>query len=209
MEQSDTKAILSGVQKERHVVLLRFSDGTEIKVASSLFRALKLDKQAAAEKESLLKRIDALQYPAARQKAFALLTMRNRSEKALRDALLRSGYDDAIVNRVLAALTESGFLNDRTYAESLIRQRDARGFGRKRILLDLLSKGVDRDTAEISLDDFYLADGDRGSALQKSAEKAVRGRDLSERKDRQKAVASLMRKGFSLSEALAGIDAQK
>ena len=209
MEQSDTKAILSGVQKERHVVRLRFSDGTEIKVASSLFRALKLDKQAAAEKESLLKRIDALQYPAARQKAFALLTMRNRSEKALRDALLRSGYDDAIVNRVLSALTESGFLNDRTYAESLIRQKDARGFGRKRILLDLLSKGVDRDTAEISLDDFYLADGDRGSALQKSAEKAVRGRDLSDRKDRQKAVASLMRKGFSLSEALAGIDAQK
>lgn len=208
MDQHDEKAVLTGFQKKQGVFLLHFSDGSDAKVASSLFRALKLEMQRTAEKESLLKRIDLLQYPAARQKAFALLTMRNRSTEAMRSALLRSGFDEAAVSRVLQSLSESGYLNDRMYAETLIRQRDAHGFGRRRIMQDLLSKGIDRKTAEAALEAYYLKEKGAGLALQKSVEKAVRGRNLSDKKDRQKAVAFLIRKGFSFSEALASIDEQ-
>ena len=105
------------------------------------------------------------------------LSYRALSAAALRDKLTGQGYPDEAVEYALAYLTEHGFLNDEQYAESAVRSYARRG--------------VDRETAQAALAG-HAPDPDTLRAL---LDKRLHG-DLSDRKEVQKAVAFLQRRGY-------------
>ncbi len=138
-------------------------------------------------------------YPFALDKAISLLASRARTEKEIVDSLRRNAYPENTVARVMAKLHEAGYINDGEFAEHWATARTAKGMGSRRIRMELRYKGVSQeaiDEAISSVDEDEM----RASAV-KAAEKAVRGKDLSDPSDRQKALAALVRRGYDFSAA--------
>lgn len=84
---------------------------------------------------------------ACREAALRLLDSAARSSGALRDRLLDKGYDGDVVERTLARLDELRLIDDREYAESVVRSCIGRMMGRRGTVMELERKGVDRGLA--------------------------------------------------------------
>src|ERR1700678_356550 len=71
------------------------------------------------------------------------LSARALTISELRDKLKRRAAQPADVDVVLARLKESGYLNDQRFAESYASwRRDNGGFGKTRVLRDLMARRV-------------------------------------------------------------------
>lgn len=119
------------------------------------------------------------------------LSYRALSISALRDKLLSRGYHEDAVDYALAYLQAHGFLDDTKYAESTVRSYKRRGYGTLRIQQELRRRGVDAAEASDVLED-YEPDWETMEAL---LDKRLHG-DLSDRKEVNKAIAALQRRGF-------------
>ncbi|MDO4269686.1 MAG: regulatory protein RecX [Eubacteriales bacterium] len=140
-------------------------------------------------------------YQAALDAAARQLSYRALSAKLLRDKLLEKGHDEEAVGYALAWLAERKLLNDAAFAESVVRGCARKGYGEMRIRQELTRRGVGREDAEAALRTFS-PDRARMLAL---LDKRLHG-DVSDRKEVDKAVAALQRRGFSwadIREALA------
>ena len=87
---------------------------------------------------------------------------------------------------------ERRLLDDAAYAESVVRSYTRKGYGAMRIRQELTRRGVDRETAETAMQSFSP---DRAQ-LHALLDKRLHG-DVSDRKEIDKAVAALQRRGFS------------
>lgn len=138
-------------------------------------------------------------YSFAMDKAISLLAARSRTEKEIVSSLQKNAYPEQIIARVMARLTEAGYLNDADFAEHWASSRTNKGLGSRRIRMELRQKGVSQeeiDAALSALDSNDVIDG----AI-KIAEKSARGKDLSSPADRQKIMAALARRGYDFSIA--------
>lgn len=110
----------------------------------------------------------------------------------------------AQIEEVLARLEASGLLSDHRYAEHYARGARARGASQAKVQQMLGRRGVDRKDVEQALG-AVAAEGLDELAAAKSYVKRRRlaeRYDLSDPKQRQKALASLARQGFSSNTAL-------
>lgn len=119
------------------------------------------------------------------------LSYRALSTSALRQKLLDKAYPEQAVDYALAYLTEHGFLNDQQYAQSAMRSYTRRGYGTLRIRQELRRRGVAAEQADEALDE-YEPNWDAMHAL---LDRRLHG-DMSDRREVQKAVAALQRRGF-------------
>lgn len=138
-------------------------------------------------------------YPFALDKAVSLLASRARTEQEIVSALRQNAYPEQTIARVMARLHEEGYIDDVAFAGQWVSARTAKGMGARRIRQELRLKGVsqhDIDEALDSVDEEEALD-----AAVQAAEKASRGRDLSDPADRQKIIAALVRRGYDFSTA--------
>ncbi|KAA8817351.1 RecX family transcriptional regulator [Bifidobacterium callitrichos] len=84
---------------------------------------------------------------ACREAALRLLDAAARSSGMLRGRLLDKGYAAGVVDEVIDRLTELHLLDDRDYAESVVRYCAGRMMGRRGTVMELTRKGVDRALA--------------------------------------------------------------
>ncbi|PST47153.1 RecX family transcriptional regulator [Bifidobacterium callitrichos] len=84
---------------------------------------------------------------ACREAALRLLDAAARSSGMLRGRLLDKGYAAGVVDEVIGRLTELHLLDDRDYAESVVRYCAGRMMGRRGTVMELTRKGVDRALA--------------------------------------------------------------
>lgn len=138
-------------------------------------------------------------YSFAMEKAAAFLASRARTEKELVDALRKNAYPESAIARVMAYLTEAGYINDAEFAQQWTAARAGKGLGRQRIRTELRQKGVCQDEIDEAigeLDEETLLLG-----AVKAAEKAAKGKDLSSPAGRQKVLAALARRGYDYALA--------
>ena len=143
--------------------------------------------------------ITARGYAFALDKAVSLLAVRARTEHEIADTLRKCTYPEPIIARVMARLQEAGYINDSDFAEHWAASRVSKGMGTMRIRMELRQKGVSQaeiDEAMSSMEESALLDG----AI-KAAQKAARGRNLSDRPEQQKVLAALARRGFDYQTA--------
>ena len=133
-------------------------------------------------------------YRAALDMAAKQLSYRALSAKMLRDKLLAKGHDEEATDYALAWLTERSMLNDELFAESVVRSYTRKGYGAARIRQELTRRGIDRDTAA-AMQTFSPDEAQMLALL----EKRLRG-DVSDRKEVEKAVAALQRRGFAWND---------
>ena len=132
------------------------------------------------------------EYLAARSAALRLLGYRGRSEGEVRRRL-SPRYGSQVVDRVITALTQQGYLDDAAFARQWRSNRERRRPRGQRLLRqELLGKGVPEDTISEALEDF---DGP-GNAYRAGQSLAIRlaGEDFT--KFRQRLWSHLQRRGF-------------
>lgn len=128
-------------------------------------------------------------------RALKYLSYRPRSEKEIRDRLVKKQFDPMIIDQVIKKLKEDKFLNDTQFADWWTEQRQTfRGKSKYVIKSELSEKGVDRNTIEKALSD---AKDDYETAKEFFERKKRRFENYTGNEYTKKVTGFLQRKGFS------------
>ncbi|PWK92769.1 regulatory protein RecX [Fulvimonas soli] len=133
--------------------------------------------------------------PSAYAKALGLLARREHSRRELGQKLRRGGYAGDEADEALARLGEQRYQDDGRFAEVLIRNRIAQGYGPARLRAELKNHGLP-DARIRALLEAAEADWDAAATaqLQRRFGPAGRAADPAERARRAQ---FLLRRGFS------------
>jgi regulatory protein len=89
--------------------------------------------------------VDKEEFSKARNKAFKLLSYRERTIKEIEDRLRKKDFEEEVIKAVVDFLLENDYLNEERFAEMWIRSRkNHHPRGRKLIYKELKNKGVNQ-----------------------------------------------------------------
>jgi regulatory protein len=137
--------------------------------------------------------------------AYRYLNRRERTRAEVRARLEGMGFDPGDVEQAIAALVENGQLDDARFARLLVQdKRDLEGWGSDRIRQALIARGVEADQIEEALTTRDGADEmERALELLRRRFPAPAG----DRRERDRALGVLVRKGYDVELALDAIAA--
>ncbi len=155
----------------------------------------------------------------ARDAALSLLAHRARSREELRRRLDRKDFAPPVIASTLEWLDERGYVDDRDFAETFVRDRlRLRPRGRIRLVQELRKKGVDAGTAEAAVAAVMEREGIDEAALARTAadawarknrsvlRKAAGSRD-GRLRARRRLYGHLARRGFAPDAVRAAVSA--
>jgi regulatory protein len=133
--------------------------------------------------------------------AYRHLNRRDRTVGEMRRHLARHGIESDATEAAIQELSEQGYLDDARFARLFAEdKRSLEHWGSDRIKRSLLERGVDRDLIE-----SVLANADAGNGEHERALELLRHRFPSpprDRRDRDRALGVLIRKGYDGDVAL-------
>ncbi len=101
----------------------------------------------------------------AMEKVHALVNVRERCTKELRERLVRCGFTDSEAAEAVDAAQRCGLVSDAAYASALIRGKTRAGWGREKILARLREMHISEATIESCAEDFASPDEERARAM--------------------------------------------
>ena len=129
--------------------------------------------------------------------ALAFLSHRPRSERELRDRLLKKDVPEPMLEAVVERLKQLRLLDDQDFARYWVEQRQThRPRGARLLRQELRRKGVDSDTASEIIEAAEDDEDSVDAACRAAARKAFALRALDERTFEQKVGQFLVRRGF-------------
>ena len=130
--------------------------------------------------------------------ALRILTRRDHSRYELVRKLKLRGYSRQDIDQAVSACEEYDYIDDLRTATVYIRQLKRKGYGKKRIELELKKKGL-RGNRVLGILDESVSEADESEAAQRIVKKNLkrfeRERDLKKRRD--KIYRFLQARGFS------------
>ena len=141
----------------------------------------------------------------ARHKALSLLEHKDRTERELRERLLRAGYGEEETEDAVAYAASYGYINDERYASNYIFGH-MHGKSRGKILTELQQKGIPREMAAAAWEET-VGDEDtseRQLLLETILRKCPAGSEL-DRKKMRSLYGYLLRRGFSYEDISSAI----
>ena len=134
------------------------------------------------------------------------LAGRAQTSSELREKLKRRAARREDVEEVMRRLKDSGFLNDKRFAESFARwRRENDGFGKARVLRDLMARRVAPSLARETADAAFRQ-VDEEAMIEQFLARKFRGKDLAALLGEEKHLASAYRKlrgaGFSAGNSI-------
>lgn len=192
--------IVTEVKPEKKGALITVNGEEQLWFDRSAWLERELREGEAVDLEELRQWLLPRQYPSALNSAVRLLSVRARSALEVRKRLEERRYLDDAVEMVLYKLEKEGLLDDAAFAREWALARSRRQLGKGRILQELRSKGIDRETAERAVSELPQEEGaERAAAL---AEKLVRRYDGETAETAlRKVMAAMARRGYSFDEA--------
>lgn len=138
-----------------------------------------------------------------------LLKDSDKTVRQLSDRLKRDGYPDDIIQTALAYVASYHYTDDRRYAENYIRSMSGRKSG-KAISLELQKKGVSRELIDEAFLRVHQEAEESGQEEERGDLRAIRNLiqkrhfdpSTATYEEKQKLIAYLMRKGFSMGDIL-------
>lgn len=134
----------------------------------------------------------------AKQKAFRLLSVRGRSTEELRSKLRGKGFEEPVVEKVIARLLELKYLDDESFARQCASNLAVnRLYGNRKIEVNLLEKGINRELIEQSIGQVREEISEK-EAINKLIEKKVKDKKIIEldEKEKRRLAQNLMGRGF-------------
>ena len=185
--------VITGISRRRRRLYQLSVDGTE----GPLVDVTTFDESpyregstlTEAQMEALLELSD---YNRARERALYLLSLRDYAAGEL-EKKLREEAAPETAHRVVEKLTEYKLLDDEAYAarraQSLSRHKQ---YPRRRVMQELLRRGVERETAQNAVEELETEDYQQALAILRKKYY----NKLSDKESRQKVMAALARRGF-------------
>jgi regulatory protein len=130
----------------------------------------------------------------AKDRALLLLSVRWRSRQEIRRRLRMAGFDEDEVDRALEDLEQVGLVEDRRFADELVRDQVARRLsGNRAIRSNLLQKGVAREIVDAALEE---AGGEEERARELAVRRAERLRAVEPQVAFRRLYGLLLRRGY-------------
>ncbi len=140
--------------------------------------------------------VDKKEFSKARNKAFKLLSYRERTIKEIEDRLSKKKFEADVIKAVVDFLLEKDYLNEERFAEMWIRSRKKHHpRGRKLIYKELKNKGVNQRLINNALNE-YLSEEEELKMAEYLKDKWLRRR-TEENSSSYKLKNYLANKGFS------------
>lgn len=135
--------------------------------------------------------------PRAKQRALHLLGKQDRTEANLRKKLAENGYPPIVVDEAVSYVASYHYIDDTRYASNYVfYHKDDKS--RRRIMQDLLAKGIDKDVIELALEEEYSTD--ERMLIHELLRKKNYVPENADRKERAKMYRFLASRGFSASD---------
>ncbi len=126
--------------------------------------------------------------------ALFLLTRRDHTRLELSQKLARKNYTEADIDSVLTTLEEAGLINTSRFAESYTHYRRAKGYGPRRIAMELQAKGV---TEAMIAEQVKITDNAWFTDIRTIWRKHFKGRLPADHQQRAKQLRFLYNRGFT------------
>jgi regulatory protein len=143
--------------------------------------------------------------------AYAYLNKRERTEAEVRRRLEQRGLDPQAIHAALDVLIDQGLLDDARFARLFVEdKRQLDQWGSERIRRTLIERGIERDVVEAALKDRGDSDTEDGPSELDRALALLRQRFAAppvQRRDRDRALGVLIRKGYDSELALDALTA--
>ena len=135
-------------------------------------------------------------YKAIYNEALDIISRREHSQKELTDKLIKKFNIPELVDLVINSLLDKNLINDYRYSEAYVVARKRKGFGPKKIVYELISRGINENTAS----EVINIEGGWQDAALKAFNKKYKvgiGKDF---KEQNKQKVFLQNRGFSFEE---------
>jgi len=180
-------------------VVVHLSDGGRLVVDADVVGDLDLQRGRDLSGPDLERLREASARREALDRALSYLSHRPRSSREVERHLRSKGFDPPTVERALARCEELGYLDDRAFAESWIRDRiRLKPRGRFKLKMELKEKGVAEADAEAAIDRVFRdEETDERTLLERAARKRWEARRTEDpEKLRRRMSGYLRRRGF-------------
>ncbi|HIW21581.1 MAG TPA: recombination regulator RecX [Candidatus Dorea intestinavium] len=124
-----------------------------------------------------------------------LLEQMDRTSQQLREKLKSKSYRDHVIEEALAYVAGYGYLDDKRYALNFINSRK-KSKSKAEIKQQLMTKKLPKEVIEEALAEEYLAENEEEAIKSLALKKHYHFTEM-EYKEKQKAIAFFVRKGFS------------
>jgi regulatory protein len=129
-------------------------------------------------------------------KSLDLLSRREHSRKEIKEKLLLRYENTEHINVVLEKLVSNNLINDSRFAEAYVLNRKRKGFGPKKIIFELISKGVKESIAN----EVVEIEGGWIEAARSAFKKKYKDDQNIETKEKLKQKTFLQNRGFGFKE---------
>lgn len=142
--------------------------------------------QADCEHDKTIARINRL--------ALGLLTRRDHSPIELKQKLSKKGFKQEDIAAVLAKLESAGLINLSRLAENYTHYRKSKGYGPRRIAMELQAKGIPETTIAEQIE---ITDNAWFTEIRSVWQKQFKGRQPRDPREKAKQLRFLFNRGFT------------
>lgn len=129
-----------------------------------------------------------------RRHALFLLTRRDHTSLELRQKLSRKDYPETGIAAVIASLEETGLINAERFAESYSHYRRGKGYGPRRIVMELQAKGI---AEAVIAEQVKITDNAWFTEIRTIWRKHFKGRLPADQRERARQLRFLYNRGFT------------
>ncbi|KYH35581.1 regulatory protein RecX [Clostridium tepidiprofundi DSM 19306] len=139
-------------------------------------------------------------YIKAKNRALRILEKCIKTEKEVKERLIKLGYSDDTAERVLKFLKEYDFINDKKYAKMFIKEKILKE-GRNKIRFELLKKGVPEEIIQNEID-LIECEEEKNSAFELAEKryKVLKKLETNDSKIYKKLFNYLVRRGYEYND---------
>lgn len=140
-----------------------------------------------------------MQYEAAKAYLIRVLARKSYSTLELIKKMKDRGVESEIIERLINEFKEKGYVNDREWLENYTRSCLNKHESPSRIKMKIRNKGFSEKVAQSAVS-LFSEGASSTESIAHLLKTKYKNRDLSDFHEKQKVIASLMRKGFSFDE---------
>lgn len=177
--------------------IVELSDGYRFRVTTEQVSRFGLDEGKQLGTDEIPGLESAYGAAAARKAALRLLKVRPRTGGELRRELVKRKHRAEAIGIVLADFESNGLLDDRLFSRLWIKERmEKKGFGRRRIASELISKGVEREIVEEEIERGFDRESEMEVAGRAARARLRRLKSVPPETRKRRIYSYLLRNGF-------------
>ncbi len=195
---------IEAIDKKRQSVV--FDNGERVVLYIGEIRKLNLSTDREVSDDIYGRIMHELLPRRAKLRGLNLLKSRPYTEQQLRKKYIDGGYPESIVDEAIEYLKGYHYIDDYEYCNNYIIYKSS-SRSRRRIVNDLMQKGISRELINEAYDGLHEAGDieDESELVSKLLEKKKYNRDDASYEDRQKMMAFLYNKGFSMDTIMSSL----